>query len=137
MFLQRFEMSDAVLLGPHESVQDVAFHKCGIAGKPNDIAALIDRRRRVPPLRAKVANVSHATVFPKHRVPGRMSSNRLIADAGNAHDLTVIIDRRSGSRSVAGKERQVLDLVWRTQCPHGWEKPENLGRDACLVVNTV
>ena len=58
MFLQRFEMSDAVLLRPHESVQDVAFHKRGIAGKPNHLAVLIDRRPRVPPLCAKVADVT-------------------------------------------------------------------------------
>src|SRR5205823_3476945 len=45
----------------------------------------------------------------------------------NAHDLTIIIDRRGGSRGVAGDQREFVDLVvWRSQSPHGWEKLENL-----------
>ena len=76
----------------------VAFNKRGVAGKPDHIASLIDRRRRVPPLGWRISiNISHAAVFPKHGVLGRMSSNGLVADARNAHDLTVIIDRRGGS----------------------------------------
>ena len=90
-------MSDPVIPRPHESVYDVAFNKGGVASKPDDIASLIDCRRRVPPLSSKVSDVNHAAIFPKHGMPGGMSSNGLIADARNAHDLTIVIDRRGGS----------------------------------------
>src|SRR5438552_15793486 len=123
---QRFESFDAVVLSPDKSVQWVAFNKSGIAGEPDDIAVLIDCRRRVPPLSSKVADVSHPAVFPKHGVLGRTSSNGLVADARNAHDLTIVIDRRGGSGSVAGDQREVVDLIWRSQSPHGWAKLEDL-----------
>ena len=38
-----------------------------------------------------------AAVFPKHGMLGGMSSNGLIANTGNAHDLTIIVDRRGSS----------------------------------------
>src|SRR2546421_12364799 len=94
---QRFESFDAVVLRPDKSVQWVAFNKGGVAGKPDDIAVLIDCRRRVPPLSPKVANVSYPAVFPKHGMLGGMSSNGLVAEARNAHDLTIVIDRGGGS----------------------------------------
>src|SRR6266480_4254796 len=123
---QRFESFDAVVLSPDKSVQWVAFNKGGVTVKPDDIAVLIDCRRRVPPIGSKVADVSHPAVFPKHGVPGCMSSNGLVADARNAHDLTIVIDRRGGSGSVAGDQREVVDLIWRSQSPHGWAKLEDL-----------
>ncbi len=46
---QRFELSDAIFPGPHESMHNVAFDKRRVASKPDDIASLIDRRRRIPP----------------------------------------------------------------------------------------
>jgi hypothetical protein len=71
-------------------------------------------------------------------VPGRMSSIGLVADARNADDLTIVIDRRGGSGGVAGDQREVVDLIWRAQTPHGWAKLEDLGRDAMLgVMNTI
>ena len=42
-------------------------------------------------------NISHAAIFPKHGMLGRMSSNGLVADARNAHDLSIVIDRRRSS----------------------------------------
>src|SRR5438132_14258530 len=94
---QRFQLSDAILPGPHESMQDVAFNKRWVAIKPDNITALIDCCRRIPPLSSEVPEVNHSTVFPKHGVPGCVSSNGLITDARNSHDLTIIIDRRGGS----------------------------------------
>src|SRR6266496_2660024 len=79
--LQRFEMPNAVLPGPHERMYYVAFNKRWVAIKPDNITALIDCCRRVPPLSSEVAEVSHSTVFPKHGMPGCVSSNGLIADA--------------------------------------------------------
>src|SRR5881397_3369521 len=38
-------------------------------------------------------NIRHGAIFPKHGVLGRMSSNGLVADTGDAHDLTIVIDR--------------------------------------------
>jgi len=49
-------------------VQYVALNKGGVAGEPNDIAVLIDRRRGVPPLSPKLPMSVTSTVFPKHRV---------------------------------------------------------------------
>src|SRR5438552_13204039 len=123
---QRFESFDAVVLSPDKSVEWGAFSKSGIAGEPDDIAVLIDCRRRVPPLSSKVADVSHPAVFPKHGVLGRMSSNGLVADARNAHDLTIVIDRGGGAGSVAGDQREVVDLICWSQSPHGWAKLEDL-----------
>src|SRR5437868_11502476 len=97
MSRQREERSDAIVLSPDKSVQYIAFNKGGVTGKTDNIALLIDCRRRVPPLSPKVADVSHAVIFPKHGMLGRMSSNGLVADARNAYDLTIIIDRRGGS----------------------------------------
>src|SRR5438552_2594631 len=134
---QRFESFDAVVLSPDKSVEWGAFSKSGIAGEPDDIAVLIDRRRRVPPLSAKIADVSHPAVFPKHGVLGGMSSNGLVADARNAHDLTIVIDRRGGSGSVAGDQREFVDLIWRSQSPHGWAKLEDLGAAARGVMNAI
>jgi hypothetical protein len=76
-------------------VYDVAFNKRGVAGKPDYIASLIDCCRRIPPRGWRIwINISHSAIFPKHGVLGRMPSNGLVADAGDAHDLTIIIDRR-------------------------------------------
>src|SRR5205809_7786145 len=95
---QRFQLPDAIFFGPHECVYDVAFDKRGVAGKPDYIASLIDRRRRIPPRGWRIwKNISHSAVFPKDGMPGRMSSHGLIADTGDAHDLTIIVDRRGGS----------------------------------------
>ena len=70
----------------------------GVAGKPDDIAVLIDCRRRIPPRSWRIwINIRHGAVFPKHGVLGGMSSNGLVADARDAHDLTIIVDRRGGS----------------------------------------
>src|SRR5580765_8286024 len=66
-----------------------------------------------------------------------MSSNGLVADARNAHDLTTVIDRRGGSGSVAGDQREVLDLIWRPQSPDGWAKLEDLGAATCGVTNSI
>src|SRR4029450_5198503 len=95
-------MPDPIFPGPHESVHNVAFNKRRVTGKPHDIASLIDCRGRVPPISSKIADISHPTIFPKHGVPGCMSSDGLIAYAGNAHDLTIVIYRRGGSVSGAG-----------------------------------
>src|SRR6266446_482587 len=101
MSRQRAERPDTAALGPDKSVQKVAFRKPGVAGKPDNIAFLIDCCRRVPPLSAKVADVGHhPAFFPKHSVLGSMSSNGLVADARNAHGLSLVIDRRGGSGSV-------------------------------------
>src|SRR5437870_5192936 len=134
---QRFELSDAVVLSPAKSVQYVAFNKGRVAGKPDDFAVLINCRWRVPPLSPKVADVSHPAVFPKHGVPGRMSSNGLVADARNAHDLTTVIDRCGCSGSVARDQREVMDLIWRSQSPHGWAKLEDLGAATRGVMNPI
>src|SRR5947199_4337427 len=93
---QRFELPDAIFFGPHERVYDVAFNKRRVAGKPDDIASLIDCRRRVPPLCAEIAAVSHHAICPEHGVLRCMSSNGLVADAGNAHNLTIIVNRCGG-----------------------------------------
>src|SRR5713101_9607190 len=94
---QRLQGSEAILPGPHESVYDVAFNKCRVAGKPDDIAVLIDCRWSIPPGSWEGAKISDPTVFPKHGMLGRMSSDRLVANARNAHDLTIVIDRRGSS----------------------------------------
>src|SRR6266699_7157730 len=134
---QRFESFDAVVLRPDKSVQWVALNKGGVAGKSDDIAVLIDCRRRVPPLSSKVPKVSHSAVFPKHGMLGGVSSNGLVADARNAHDLTIVIDRCGGSGSVAGDQREVVDLIWRSQSPHGWAKLEDLGAATVGVMNAI
>src|SRR6266581_5362221 len=95
---QRFELPNAIFPGPHEGVYDVALNKRRVACKPDNIASLIDRRRRIPPRGWRIwINISHSAIFPKHGVFCRMSSNGLVADAGDAHDLTIIADRRGGS----------------------------------------
>src|SRR5438477_12062514 len=96
---QRGESLDTTAPGPDKSVQDVAFRKGGIPGKSGNIAVLIDCRRRVPKLSPKVADVNHPAVLPKHGVLGGIPSNRLVADARNAHGLSLVIDRRGGSGS--------------------------------------
>src|SRR5438105_9518826 len=68
---------------------------------------------------------------------GRMSSDGLVANARNAHDLTIVIDRRRGSGSVAGDQREVVDLIWRSQSPHGWAKLEDLGAATRGVMDAI
>ena len=101
MARQRAERSDTIGFGPDKSVQYVAFRKRGVPGKPDNIAALIDRRRCIPPLSSEVADVSHLAAVPKHGVLGRVSSNRLVADARNAYGLTLVIDPGGCAGSVA------------------------------------
>ena len=55
-------------------------HKRRVTGKTDDVALLIDRRRRVPTLRTEVTEVSHPAVFPKHGMLRRVSSNSLVAN---------------------------------------------------------
>src|SRR5437660_6298070 len=98
---------------------------------------LIDCRWSIPPGSWEGAKISDLTVSPKHGVLGGMSSNGLVADAGNAHDLTIVIDRRGGSGSVARNQREGVDLIWRSQSPHGWAKLEDLGAATCGVMNTI
>src|SRR4029453_14122550 len=95
---QRFEISNALFPGPHESVQDVAFNKRGVAGKTDYIASLIDCRRRIPPRGWRVRiNIRYGAIFPNHGLLCLMSSNGLVADTGDAYDLAIIIDRRRRS----------------------------------------
>src|SRR6266566_6093314 len=95
---QRLQGSDAVLPSPHESVYDVAFNKRRVAGEPDHITSLVDCRRRIPPRSWRIwIYIRHGAIFPKHGMLGRMSSNGLVADAGDAHDLAIVIDRRRGS----------------------------------------
>src|SRR5439155_20776958 len=72
--------------------------------------------------------------FPKHSVLGRMSSNRLVADARNADGLTPVIDRCGGSGSIAGDQREFLDLIVSGSSPDDRPKLEDLGRDASGVM---
>src|SRR6266487_6812054 len=134
---QRMESLDTIALSPDKSVQYVAIRIARRAGKPYDISSLIDCRRCVPELSPKVADVNHPAVFPKHGVLGRVSSNGLVADARNAHDLTIVIDRRGGSGSVAGDQREVVDLVWWSEFPHGWAKLEDLVAATRGVMNAI
>src|SRR5438128_7890346 len=98
---------------------------------------LIDGRWSIPPGSWEGAKISDLAVFPKHRVLGRMSSNGLVADARNAHDLTIVIDRGGGSGGVAGDQREVVDLICWSQSPHGWAKLEDLGAATGGVMNTI
>src|SRR5438067_5593097 len=66
-----------------------------------------------------------------------MPSNGLVTDARNAHDLTIVIDRCGGSGSIAGDQREVLDLVRWSQSPHGWTKLEYLGAATVGVMNSI
>src|SRR5438094_7744441 len=68
---------------------------------------------------------------------GRMSSDGLVANARNAHDLTIVIDRRGSSGTVAGDQRKVVDLIWRPQSPHGWAELEDLGAATRGVMNAI
>src|SRR2546422_8169028 len=135
MSRQLAEWPKTIALGPDKSVQKVTVRIARGAGKPDDIASLIDCRRRIPELSPEVADVGHLAVFPKHSVPGSMSSYRLVADARNAHGLTPVIDRRGGSGSVDGNQRESVDLV--SIVPDGWAKLKDLGRDAGRVMNTI
>src|SRR6267143_2969255 len=85
----------------------------------------------------EVAKISDPTVFPKHGMLGRTSSDGLVANARNTHDLTIVIDRRGGSGSVARDQREVVDLIWRPQSPHGWAKLEDLGAATRGVMNAI
>ena len=79
---------------PDKSVYNVAFNKCRVASEPNNIASLIDCRRRVPPLGAEVSEINHAAIFPEHCMLRRVPSNSLVANARNAYNLAVIVGCR-------------------------------------------
>ena len=135
---QRFQLSNAIVPGPHECVQDVAFNKRRVAGEPDDIASLIDCCGRVPPWGWSIRiNISHGAIFPEHSVSGRMSSNGLVANSGDAHDLTVIIERCGSPRAVSGDQGEILDLIWWSQVPYRGTKLEYLWRDACRIMNII
>jgi hypothetical protein len=65
---------------PNECLEEVAIRVVRRPGEPDDVALLIDRRRRIPPQSPKVTKVSHPAVFPKYSVLGRMSSDGLVAN---------------------------------------------------------
>jgi hypothetical protein len=60
---QRAERTNATFRRPNEGVQDIAVRKCGIAGESDDVAALVDVCRRIPPWRIEVPNVSHSSML--------------------------------------------------------------------------
>src|SRR5207248_10713520 len=89
-------------------------------------ASLIDRRWRIPPRGWRIwINISHSAVFPKHGVIGRTSSNSLVADTRDAHDFTIIVDRRGGARGVAVIQSEVVGLVGWSGLPHGCAERED------------
>jgi hypothetical protein len=98
---------------------------------------LIDCRWSIPPGSWEVAKISDPTVFPKHGMLGRMSSDGLVANARNADNLTIVIDRGGSSGSVARDQRKVVDLIWRTQSPYRWAKLEDLGAATRGVMNAI
>ena len=65
---------------PNERLEKGAIRVVRRTGETDDVALLIDCRRRIPKKSPKVAKVGHAAVFPKHSVRRGVSSNSLVAD---------------------------------------------------------
>src|SRR5262249_25861414 len=105
------EILDTVALGPEESAENLVIGAgATYTGKSYHVALFIDRRGRDPMGGANVAEVERLAFVPKHGVAGSMSSDRLVADAGDADDLTSVIDRRGGAGGIAGEQRQLFDF---------------------------
>ena len=100
---KKTERLDSIFDCPDESLQEVAIWVVRRTGETDNVALLIDRRGRIPIKSAKVAKVSHAAVFPKHGVRRGVSSNSLVADTRDAHNLTIIVDCRGSSGRIAGE----------------------------------
>src|SRR5205085_5075118 len=71
---QRTEWTNAVGRGPDERVQVIAVRNCGIRGEADNIPALVDIRRCVPPWRAEIGKIDILTVVPKKPVSRGVSS---------------------------------------------------------------
>ena len=97
------ERLHSALRRPDECLEKVAIRIVRRTGEANNVAALIDVRRRVPPRRAEIAKIDNFAVVPKKRVLGGVSSNGLIANSGNADGLTLFVNRSGGAGRVAGE----------------------------------
>ena len=102
MLLERSEISDPFTSRPHERAQPgIVRGVARLAGETHDDAVPVDRRRRVPGVPSKRADVVHRAVFPDHRAPRGVSADRLIANAGDAHHLADVVDRGRGAGGVS------------------------------------
>src|SRR5215813_12184015 len=105
------EILDATALSPEESAETLLIWAgVRLTGKSGDIALFIDRSGRGPMGGAKVADLDHLAFVPKHRHARGMSSDRLVAPAGNADCLPPVIDRRGGAGGVAWERKQLFDF---------------------------
>src|SRR5262245_19130283 len=105
------EILDATALSPEESAETLLIGAgVRLTGKSGDIALFIDRRGRGPMGGAKVADLDHLAFVPERRHARRMSSDRLVAPAGNANYLPPVIDSYSGAGGVAWERKQLIDF---------------------------
>src|SRR5262245_62895901 len=134
------EILDTVTLGPEESAENLVIGAgATYTGKSGYIALFIDRSGRGPMGGAKVADLDHLAFVPKHRHARGMSSDRLVAPAGNADCLPPVIDRRGGAGGVAWERKQLFDfdiviLFVFFQVPDDSHEPEDLRGLASLRV---
>jgi hypothetical protein len=133
------EILDATKLGPEESAE-TALIGAGVrlTGESGDIALLIDRSGRGPMGGAKVAEFDHLAFVPKRCHARGKSSDRLVADTGNADNLPSVIDSYSGAGGVARERKQFFDFdIVFFQVPDDSPELEDLRGYACCVTNRI
>ena len=83
-------------------------------GESNHLALIVDSSRSVPGICAKVAEIGYGSIFPEHSVHGTQVSHGVLANSGDAHDLTLIVDRGRSTVRIAIQRGQCLDLpaIW-------------------------
>ena len=108
----------------------------GLTPEARDIAALVDRHRCVPRHAAEVPDVGDVSAIPQHRVRRGEASDRLIADARDADDLSAIVDRRRRARRVTRNQRELDDAIG-DRLPFNGAKLQDLRRHTCRIVHGV
>ena len=65
---------------PNECLKEVTVRVVGRTSESDDVALLINCRRRIPKQGPEVADVSHSAILPKHSMLRGVSSNSLVAN---------------------------------------------------------
>jgi hypothetical protein len=83
-----------------------------LVGESHDLPLVIDERGRVPPMSSDIAKVDGLPVLPKHGVLGAECSYGILANARDAHDLTMVVDCGSSRVGVIPEPWKLLDLAF-------------------------
>ena len=103
-----------IFLVPAESQRVLAGRIVGYSREPYDLAMLVDHHGGVP-VRGRVpmgvTDFGRDAVLPQDGMPGRRRTHRFVTVAGNADDLTAVIERSGATRSIGSNQGKCSNLI--------------------------